>query len=188
MITEMDTFRRDYSSRGFKLFGDIKTNIMDSDDTYFSESQTAYESAGLMQTLLSALIKVQQTVGTKAALNKILDDATLKLSTDIEKLEESIHHNDEFITKAKGLKSQFHDEFIKESTTSLAKFNEMREVSKTSSTSIEQRDKIQRLMEKMRGLKRLNDELTKGFDENIKKIDGSKEKLKNEIVNIDNLR
>lgn len=184
----MENFREDFSTRGFKMFGDIKTDMMNSDDTHFSESQTAFETATLMRTLLTALTRVQRSDGTKTALNKVLDDGAAKLSTDLAKLQESVQKMESVKTKTKALLTELDLQYDVENKASMEKWNKMREISKTKSTSVEQRDMMQQLLEKMRAIKRLHDEVAKKLNENMQSIDGKKAKLQDEIQNIDDLK
>lgn len=187
-LTKMANFHEDFSTRGFKMFGDIKTDLMDSDDTHFSESQTAYETATLMKTLLTALTRVQRTDGTKTALNKVLDDGTAKLSADLAKLQESAQQIESVKAKTQALLTELDIQYEAESKASMDKWKKMREISKTQPTSIEQRDVMQQLLEKMRAVTRLHDEVAKKLREHMQIIDGRKAKLQDEVQNIDDLK
>lgn len=188
MLVKMRNFHDDFSTRGFKMFGDIKTNLMNSDDTHFSESQTAFETASLMKTLVTALTKVQRSAATKTALNKVLNDGASKLSADLAKLQESAQRIDAVKTKTKALLTELEIQYNTESKASLDKYNKMREVARARSTNTQQRDVMHQLMEKMHAVKRLHDEVANKLSERLQHIDSKKAKLQDEIKSIDHLK
>lgn len=185
MLDEMDSFRRDYSNRGFKMFGVIKTDLMDSDDTHFSEAQSAYEWASLIKTVLKALLRVQSE-GTKRAINKMLDDGIQKLDTDLHNLQHSSMDIDELKWKTTKLMSDLDAQYEKEIQEKRVKWQQMYDTAK--SLTAKQRNVMNQLKEKMDSMKRLHDELAQRLSENIVHMESKQSKLKDEIDNIDSLR
>lgn len=181
MLVEMTAFRQEYTDKSCALFGDIKTNIMNSDDTQFSESQHAYEWATLMRTLLTALIKVQKSEGTQRALNKLLDDGLAKLGADLAMLTERT----QCINSLKSRTTELMSKFDTESIASLAKWREMNGVDKGASIQtrgfMHQPDKINTII-------RFHDDVSRKLSEDVRKIDSTKAKLWDEIESIDHLK
>lgn len=185
MLDEMDSFRRDYSSKGFKMFGVIKTDLMDSDDTHFSEAQSAYEWASLIKTVLKALLRVQSD-GTKRAINKMLDDGLQKLDTDLQNLQHSSMDIDELKWKTTKLMSDLDAQYEKEIQEKRVKLQQMYDSAK--SLNAKQKNVMTQLKEKMDSMKRLHDELAQRLSENVVHMESKKSKLKDEIENIDSLK
>lgn len=184
MANEMRAFRRDYSDKSSALLGDIKTNIMDSMDTHFSESQTAYETAGLLKTLLSALANVPQTEGTKKALNKLLDDGLAKLDTDLAHLAEQTQSINEMKSRTIDLMSKLDEE----SKAAIAKWKKMNE-RKGKSVGIQARSFMATPQEdKFRTIQKFHQEVANKLNKKIRKIDQTRAKLWDEYESIEKLR
>lgn len=188
MPIEKTAFHTDYSTESFELFGDIKTNIMNADDTYFRESQIAYEWASLMRTLLTNLIQVEQSESTRKALNEALDDGTAKLSIDLEKLEEKSQSISSLKSKAQKLKLLLSIQYRKESVHLMAKLKEMREMAEKRPHGMCPINVVPQIVAKMQAIKKSYDDLTQKIDENVQIIDQTKTKLRDEAQSIENLK
>lgn len=165
------------------LFGDIKTAIMDSNDTHFAETQNAYEWVSLAKSLLPPLIKALNSEVTKKALITVLDDGNTKLSTVSETLAKRMPCINSLASRTTKLKSLIELQFRKETITLLFQLKQTRDMA-------EKRPKflcpinVESLMAKIQTLTKFYDNLSQKIDENISNVDQTKAKLQDEIEHI----
>lgn len=183
MLVETSSFRADYSAKSCKLFGDIKTSIMNAEDMYYSESQDAYEWASVTKSLLAALTKVLQTEATKKALNKILDDGVRKLGTDLASLAQKA----ECIKTLKLRSTEMQTSINNKVKAIAANAKTLQDISNAATFRFYQRGVMQQ-QNQLRADLKFTENATKKLNEDIRKIDQAKAKLQTEIDNIDKLK
>lgn len=184
----MDAFRREYSTQGAKLIGDIKTNIMNSNDAYFSQSQNAYEWASVVQPLLKATTNIGKSEGITKALNKILDDGTAKLSAVQEKLKESSESIKPLKTRITELNSKFTTALDEKKNFFDNKLKEMRAADKKGPKGPFEKELVPHLMAKLEAIKKFYVDLTKTLNDEALNIDNQQSKLRDEIKTIESLK
>lgn len=187
-LVELDAFRRDYVIKSAVLFGNIKKNQMDSNDAYFSESQTVYEWASLVQPLLKACLKVGKPEGIQKALTKVLDTGMAKLSTAQENLEKSSNTFTTLLSSLKELILQFDTDFDTKSKFFENKLKEMRASNKGGSKGTFEKDLVPALLKKMEAIKKFHGDLTQKINDDFRNIDSTKAKLREEIEHIGNFK
>lgn len=187
-VAEMDAFRREYSNAGAKLIGDIKTNMMDSTDAYFSHSQTAYEWASLVQPLAKAAINVGKPEGIVKALNKILDDGEAKLSTIQEKLQTSSDSFEPLASGVADLNAKFATAFDAKKEYFDNRVKEMRAADKKGPTGAFEKELVPLLKAKLQSISKFYADLSQSMNDEVRNIDNQKAKLQDEIKTIENLK
>lgn len=187
-LVELDAFRRNYATKSAKLIGDLKENTMDSIDAYFSESQTVYEWASVVQPLLKAIINIGKSEGVKKALTTVLDTGLTKLNAAQTKLQKSSDTFNALASDLKELNSQFDIDFDEKSIYFENKLKEMRAAHKDDKKGAFEKDLVPLLSAKMEAIKKFHGDLTDRINDAFRSIDTTKAKLHDEIEHIDTLK
>lgn len=185
IVGAMDAFRREYSTNGAKLIGQIKTNTMDALDTYFSQSQNAYEWSSLVQPLLKATMNIGKSEGITKALNKILDDGVAKLGTAQEQLKESVDSFEPLTSGITELNTKIAAAFDEKQKFFDEKLKQMRAADTKGPTGPFEKELVPQLLAKLEAIKKFYGDLAQTFNDETRKMDSTKAKLQEEIVQIE---
>lgn len=86
ITAELDKYRDDYSQESADLIGLVKQHMMDSQDSYFMATQSIYQWCGLVTPLLKAYLQLfkdnslQKNAAQRTLLLKVLDDGIEKMN------------------------------------------------------------------------------------------------------------
>lgn len=181
----MDAFRKEYSTSGAKLIGDIKTNLMNANDAYFSQSQNAYEWSSLVQPLLKATMNIGKSEGITKALNKILDDGLVKLGAAQEKLQQSAESFQPLASGITELNTKFAAAFEEKQKFFDDKLKQMRAADTKGANGPFEKELVPLLLAKKEAIKKFYGDLSQTFNDETRNIDSMKAKLQEEINQIE---
>lgn len=187
-LSEMNAFRKGYAADSSILYGDIETNIMNSDDVIFMRTQNSYEWASVAMPLLEVYLNVSRAESTKNALNKILDLGKTQLNANKGMLKESLKSFNAVTTRIRNLQSQFNNRFDR--NRKLLIIHSRRALASDKDQPLDAREKnlIQQLLAKMEDIQQFGVNLEITIIGVVRKMKEAKEKLKDEIGKIENLR
>jgi len=184
----MDGYRKEYSTNGAKLIGEIKTAIMNANDVYFSESQNAYEWSSVVQPLLKATMHIGKSESITKALNKLLNDGTTKLGNAETKLQQASDSFEPLTSRMSELNTGLAAGFVKQQKTFEDKLKEMRAADKKGPNGPFEKELVPQMNAKLEAIKKFNSDLGQTFNDEMRNIDSTKGKLQEEISNIETVK
>lgn len=187
-VAGMDALRKEYSTSGAQLIGDIKTATMNSNDAYFSQSQNAYEWSSLVQPLLKATMNIGKSEGITNALNKILDDGVVKLGAAQEKLQQIAETFQPLSSGISELNTKLSAAFEEKQKFFDDKLKQMRAADKKGPTGPFEKELVPLLMAKLEAIKKFSGDLMQTFNDETRNIESQKAKLQDEIDQIETVK